>query len=78
MRIAFSSVPQELEEAASIDGASEVEILLNVKILLSLATISVIALYYTVGIWNVWFNSMIYIKDRAEYPLQLVLREILI
>lgn len=78
MRTSFESVPQELEEAATIDGASEVGILLNVILPLSLATISVIALYYTVGIWNAWFNSMIYIKDRAKYPLQLVLREILI
>ncbi|MEE1014282.1 MAG: carbohydrate ABC transporter permease [Clostridia bacterium] len=74
----FRGLPYELEEAAKIDGASDYRILLQVMIPLAKPIIAVIALYYMVAIWNSYFNAMIYLTNRDLYPLQLVLREILI
>lgn len=78
LRTAFASVPDSLEEAAQIDGAGHFRILWTIVFPLSKATVAVIALYYLVGHWNGWFYAMIYLADRNKYPLQLVLREILI
>lgn len=74
----FRSLPYELEEAAKIDGASDYRILLQVMIPLAKPIIAVIALYYMVSLWNSYFNEMIYLTTRNKFPLQLVLREILI
>ena len=79
LRTAFAGVPDELEEAAIIDGANDLEILLHVIIPVSMASLAVILLFYAVGHWNAWFNAMIYLsRSRELYPLQLFLREILI
>ncbi len=61
-----------------MDGANEFTILLRLVLPLSLPAIAVMALYYGVGRWNSWFSAMIYLRKRELYPLQLVLREILI
>ena len=74
----FRGLPYELEEAAKIDGANDYRILLQIMVPLAKPIIAVIALYYMVAIWNSYFNAMIYLTDRELYPLQLVLREILI
>lgn len=73
-----TSIPQELEEAAMIDGYSTTRMFLTVVLPLSKALIGVQVLYYGVGHWNAYFNAMIYITDRSKVTLQLVLREILI
>ncbi|ANW99453.1 sugar ABC transporter permease [Thermoclostridium stercorarium subsp. thermolacticum DSM 2910] len=78
MRTAFLSVPDSLEEAARIDGANHFTILFRILFLLIMPTVAVLILYYAVGHWNGWFNAMIYLKSRTKYPLQLILREILI
>ena len=78
MRTSFAAVPTELEEAARIDGASHWTILFKIYIPVSKAIIAVMILYYGVGVWNGWFYSMVFIADRAKFPLQLILREILI
>ncbi|MCI8520759.1 MAG: carbohydrate ABC transporter permease [Clostridia bacterium] len=78
MRTAFYNVPQSLEEAAMIDGAGHFITLTRVILPVILPTVMVITLYYTVGHWNSWFNAAIYIREKGLYPLQLVLREILI
>ncbi len=78
MRTGFAAIPDSLEEAAKIDGASSVRILWQIIIPLSKATIAVVCLYYAVTHWNSWFNAMLYLTDRAKFPLQLILREILI
>lgn len=78
MRTSFSAVPTELEEAARIDGASHWTILFKIYIPVSKAIMAVMILYYGVGLWNGWFYSMIFIADRNKFPLQLILREILI
>lgn len=73
-----NSIPQELYEAASLDGCSDMKFFTTVAIPLSKAIVSVIMLYYMVAHWNDFFTGLIYIRDQALNPLQLVLREILI
>ena len=73
-----NGVPKEIEEAAFIDGCSPIRAFATIVIPLSKALIGVMALYYGVGHWNSYFSAMIYITDRSKYPLQLILREILI
>lgn len=78
MRTSFMYIPDSLEEAAIIDGAGHILILLKVVLPLSKAIIAVMILYYGVAHWNSWFHAMIFLSDREKFPLQLVLREILI
>ena len=78
MRTAFMAVPDSLEESAKMDGANHFTILFRIIIPLSLPVIAVMALYYAVEKWNGWFYASIFIRDRHLYPLQLILREILI
>lgn len=74
----MSSIPRELLEASQIDGCSDARYFWSVVLPLSKAIVAVITLYYAVGHWNAYFNAMLYLSDRDRYPLQLVLREILI
>ncbi len=78
MRTSFSQIPESLVESARLDGASHLRVLFQIVLPLSKSIIAVMILYYAVGHWNSWFNASIYIKDRAKFPLQLILREILI
>ena len=78
LRVAFASVPDSLEESAKLDGANHLTIMLKIVLPVSKASIAVIILYYAVANWNAWFNAMLFLIDRPKYPLQLVLREILI
>ncbi|MEE1013669.1 MAG: carbohydrate ABC transporter permease, partial [Clostridia bacterium] len=78
MRTSFSAIPDSLVESAQLDGASHWTILFRIILPLSKAVIAVMILYYAVSHWNAWFNASIYIKDRAKFPVQLILREILI
>lgn len=78
MRTAFKQLPDSLEESATLDGANDYVILARIIVPLSKPTIAVILLFYAVGHWNAWFSAAIYLRDRALYPLQLILREILI
>lgn len=73
-----TSIPDGLIEAAKIDGASQFRVFTSVVIPLSKAIMAVMALYYAVGQWNSYFNAMIFLQDETLYPLQLVLKEILI
>ena len=73
-----SSIPEGLIEAAKIDGAGQFKIFLSVVLPLAKAILAVMALYYAVGQWNSYFNAMIFIQNENLYPLQLVLKEILI
>lgn len=79
MRTFFqNSIPYELQEAAMIDGCSNIGILTRIVLPLSLPIISVMIMFYSVGHWNAYFNALIYLTDRMKYPLQVLLREILI
>jgi putative aldouronate transport system permease protein len=73
-----TSIPGELLEAAQLDGASDLRILWSVVLPLSKPLLAVIALMYGVGQWNQYFSALIYLRDEDLYPLQLVLRNILV
>ncbi|WP_062051616.1 carbohydrate ABC transporter permease [Bacillus sp. JCM 19034] len=72
------SIPDQLVEAAKIDGASDIYIFVRIVIPLSAPLIAVMALFHGVSMWNQYFNALVYISDSDKYPLQLVLRQILI
>ncbi|WP_168120074.1 carbohydrate ABC transporter permease [Paenibacillus sp. HB172176] len=78
MRTSFASIPEELIESARMDGASEPYILARIVMPLSMSVISVMLLFYGVQHWNAWFQAVIFLRDRGLYPVQLILREILI
>lgn len=78
LRTNFLAIPESLEESAKLDGAGHLTILIQIILPLSKAVMAVLVLYYGVGHWNSWFSAVMYIQDRQLYPLQLVLREILI
>lgn len=78
MRTAFMGIPDGLEESAKIDGANHFTILFRIILPLSMPVIAVMVLYYAVDKWNGWFYASVFIKSRELFPLQLVLREILI
>ena len=78
MRTFFQGIPDALEEAAVVDGANELTILTRIILPLSLPSIMTIGLFYAVGQWNSWFSAMIYLIDSDKYPLQLVLRQIVL
>lgn len=77
LRTSFESIPESLIEAAQIDGAGHITILTQIVIPLSKAILAVMVLYYGVSIWNSWFWASAIIRNREMYPLQVILREIL-
>lgn len=77
LRTSFESIPDSLVEAAQIDGAGHITILAQVVLPLSKAILAVMVLYYGVSIWNSWFWASAIIRNREMYPLQIILREIL-
>ncbi len=78
LRTGFQGVPESLEESARLDGAGDLQILFQILVPLVLPSIMVVLLYYMVATWNSWFDAMIYLRKRELFPLQLVLREILV
>ncbi|THF76716.1 carbohydrate ABC transporter permease [Cohnella fermenti] len=78
MRTFFLSLPDSLEESAKMDGANEYTVLFRIVLPLSMPVVAVMILFYAVGHWNAFLNALIYLNDRDKFPLQLVLREILI
>ena len=73
-----SSIPIELKEAAHLDGCNDLRTLLLVVLPLSGPILAVMVLFYAVAHWNEYFNALIYLRNRALMPLQVVLREILL
>jgi putative aldouronate transport system permease protein len=73
-----SNIPEELVEAAQIDGCDHIRFLISMVLPLSKPIIAVLALYYSVGHWNAYFDAFIYLNDKALFPLQIILREILV
>jgi len=78
LRTSFEAIPPSLEESAAIDGANELVMLWRIVLPLSMPAIAVMILFYGVGHWNSWFGAMVYLRTRAKFPLQLILREILV
>ena len=73
-----SSIPDSLLEAAEIDGCGNMRFFCTIVLPLSKAILAVLALYFAVANWNAWFNAYIYLSEPKKYPLQLVLKEILL
>ena len=77
MRTFFRHLPESLEEAARIDGASDIQVFFKIVIPLSVPIIATIALFYAVQYWNNYFDALLYIQDPDKYTLQLRLRSLL-
>lgn len=78
VRAFFQGIPDELIDAARIDGAGEVRILTRIVLPLSRAVLAVVALYYAVSYWNTFFNAILYLSDASKWPLQVILRKYVI
>ena len=78
MRTFFQQIPYEIEESAIIDGASRIQCLFKMIFPLSKAGLVTIGLFFAVNLWNSYFPALIYLKDKIKYPIQLILREIVI
>jgi putative aldouronate transport system permease protein len=72
----FKTIPESLEESAHMDGANDMLILFRIILPLSLPIIATLTLFYAVGYWNSWFDAVMYLNRPRNFPLQLVLREI--
>ncbi|MCI1982070.1 MAG: carbohydrate ABC transporter permease [Oscillospiraceae bacterium] len=77
MKTFFEGIPQDIEEAAQIDGLSYIATLFKIVLPLSKPVIATITLFYAVGFWNDWFNAMIYLNSNSLYPVTLYLRNLL-
>lgn len=73
-----NSLPEELHDAAKLDGASDFRYFFSIVVPISKAIIAIIALFQGLILWNDYFNPMIFLDDQAKYPLQMILRQILI
>ncbi len=73
-----TTIPLELQEAAEIDGCNQLRFFVSIVLPLSKAIVAVVALYYVVGHWNSFFNALIYVSEEKFYPLQLILRDLLL
>jgi putative aldouronate transport system permease protein len=78
IRTAIMGVPDSLEESANLDGAGKMTILFKIIIPLIKPTIATLVLFSVVAQWNSWFNASIYLRNRELFPLQLILKEILV
>ena len=78
MRTSMMGIPDSLYEAAVLDGADHFVYFFKIVIPLSKATIAAVVLFSAVGQWNSWFNAMIFLKSKNLFPLQLVIREVLV
>lgn len=76
MRQFFKSIPNELNEAALIDGANDIGIYWRIVMPLSKPALATFGLFYAVGHWNAYFNGLLYLNDPSKWPIQVVLRQI--
>ncbi len=74
----FQGIPAELEESASLDGCNDLMTLVRIVLPLSAPVLATFGLFYAVGHWNSYFSAMIYLTDDKMYPLQLILRNIIV
>lgn len=72
------SIPSDIKEAAYVEGASQISTFIRIILPLSLPIVAVMAIFYSVGHWNEYFNALIYLVDKNMHPLQVVLRDILV
>lgn len=71
----FMSIPQDLLDSGRVDGANDLQLLLNVVLPLSKAVLAVIALFYGVALWNIFFDAVLYMSDTAKWPIQVILNQ---
>jgi putative aldouronate transport system permease protein len=74
----FQQIPEGLEESAKIDGANDWQILVRIVLPLSLPAMATFSLFYAVGHWNSYFNAILYLNDAAKWPVQVLVRQIVI
>lgn len=77
MKAFFEQLPEALDEAARVEGAGELRILFSIFLPLSIPALATVGLFYAVGHWNRFFDAILYLQDASKYPLQVVLRNIL-
>lgn len=78
LRTNFQSVPEEMEEAAKVDGASDFQILTRIYLPVSKPALATLALFYGVGTWNSYFWAMVLVQDESKIPLQVLLRRLIV
>jgi putative aldouronate transport system permease protein len=78
MRSFFQSIPEEMFEAAKIDGAGEFTILMKIVLPVSMASLATMGMYYLIQRWNGYFWAMIFLKDETKFPLQVILRQLIV
>jgi putative aldouronate transport system permease protein len=78
LRTAFEAIPKEMEESAKLDGAGTMRIFVQILLPLIVPSIAAISLFFMVDHWNSWTNALIYLRDSKKFPLQLILRSILL
>lgn len=78
MKNYFANLPEALEESARIDGANDLIILFRIVLPISMPIIATFLLFYGVDRWNEWWSAMMYINDTKKYPLQLMLRNLIV
>lgn len=74
----FQSIPESLYEAAYLDGASDIQIFFRIALPLTKATLASLGLFFFINHWNAWYSAMLYLDDKAKFPLQLFMRKVLI
>ncbi len=78
LRTHFEGTPQEIYDSARIDGASESRILRQIALPLAKPVLATLLLFYAVDHWNSWFNALIFLDDKSQYPIQLILRSVVL
>ncbi|WP_251551557.1 carbohydrate ABC transporter permease [Neobacillus muris] len=78
MRNFFSGIPDSLEESAKVDGCNDIKIFFKIMLPLSLPSIATISLFYAVAYWNQYTNAILYLNDSSKWPIQVLLRQIVI
>ena len=78
MRTAMYNIPDSICESAEIDGANDIIVLFRIMVPVAMPTVAVMILYYGVGHWNSWFSAQIYLQDTNKWPVQLILRKLLV
>ena len=78
MRTSFSSIPDSLVESAYLDGANDIQILGRIVLPLSKPIIATMVLFYAVSHWNSYFPALLYLNDQKKYPVQVIMRSIII
>lgn len=78
MRTFFQGLPEEIEEAATIDGCNPAQVLIKIVLPVSKPILATMTLFYAVWHWNAYFSALVYLNDKEKYPLQILLQQILI